>query len=78
MNLYIALCEDRHIDPVVRVFDKLELAIAFAKQFMVDNGSDQDIEEEKIEGCIYSAQYSEEGDSVRVEQVLLNDDSVDY
>lgn len=74
MELYIAICNDRHIDTIVRVFDTLETAIIFAKKFMTDNARfPEDVQEIVVEGCLYYAQYSCEGDSVKVEKSILNE-----
>ncbi len=37
MKLYIAECYDRHIDPVIKVFDSLQAAVNYAKDFVHDN-----------------------------------------
>jgi len=75
MDIYIAICEDRHTDSVVRVFDTPDAAIGYAKKFMAANAIDpvDDIMETPIEGWLYHATYSCESDSVRVEQGVLND-----
>jgi len=73
MEIYIAICEDRHIDSVVRVFDTPEKAISYAKSF-AEGGArhSEDVEETKIDGWLYHCQFSCDGDFVRVEKGELN------
>lgn len=73
-KLYIALCKDRHIDEVVRVFDTAEAAVEFCKAFVKSCRGERDLEEKVISGWFYYATYSCEGDSVRVEEVTLNNE----
>lgn len=80
MDIYIAICCDRHIDEVVKVFTSPELAIEYAKTFATSGGiwnEKTDIEESLTDsmirsGCLYYATYSPEGDSVRVEKSVLD------
>lgn len=73
VKIYIAICEDRHIDSVVRVFDTPEKAISYAKSFVEDNARHpEDVEESKIDGWLYHCSFSDEGDHVRVEESDLN------
>jgi hypothetical protein len=75
MKLYAAICSDRHIDTVVRVFDTPEKAIAYAKAFVKENCRYPEyIEEEQIDGCLYYSTYSTEEDFVMVEETWLNDE----
>lgn len=72
MKIYIAICSDRHSDDVISAFKKPESAIEFAKHFIeLNKWEDVEVEEEEIEGWLYYARYSEEGDSVRVEECEL-------
>lgn len=76
MKLFLAHCLDRHIDPVIRVFDTAEGAIAFAKKFIQEEARHPDqIEEEPVKGWLYHATYSSEGDHVYVTETTLNDAS---
>lgn len=74
MNLFIAICCDRHIDEVVRVFSTQESAVAYCKEF----ASEEELEEQELNasmvrnGWVYYATYSVEGDSVRVEKGTLD------
>ena len=73
MKLYVALCQDRYEDDLIKIFRKPERAIEFCKRFMEDNRSrHSEIEECEIDGWLYHATYSSEGDCVRVEEVELD------
>jgi len=75
MEIYIAICLDRHIDEDIHVFTTPENAIAYAKDQIPDRYEidEQELTEEmKREGWIYYAKYGTEGDSVRVEVGQLN------
>jgi len=68
MQIYIAYCNDRHIDPVIRVFKSFKSALEFAKEFVKENARfPEDVKEERVAGWLYYCQYSCEGDSVHVE-----------
>lgn len=75
MDLFIAICCDRHIDEVVRVFSTLEKAIAYCKEFVPER---YEIEVKELtlamvrDGWLFYATYSTEGDSVRVEKGQLD------
>ena len=76
-KIFIAVCEDRHTDPVIRVFTDEAKAISYAKEFVEQNARHpEDIEEEKT-SWIYACRYSEEGDYVHVEEGFIDDDSMD-
>jgi hypothetical protein len=76
MKLWIAHCIDRHIDPVIRVFDTPDAAIAFAKKFAQEEArGPESIEEEPVQGWLYHVNYSSEGDHVYVTETTLNDAS---
>lgn len=73
MDLYIAICNDRHSDVCVRVFSDMGKAVEYAKKFMKDNARfPEDIKESFIQGWLYHADYSCEGDSVHVEKGVLD------
>jgi len=70
MEIYIAICLDRHFDENVAVFILPENAIVYAKSQITDGAEikEQPLTEEMIRnGWIYFAKYGSEGDSVRVE-----------
>lgn len=67
MKIYIAIVEDRHTDTEVYPFSTPEAAIQFAWSEAEKNARRmEDIEEETIDGWLYYACYSTEGDCVRV------------
>jgi hypothetical protein len=69
MRVYLAIIEDRHTDVAVCVFSTAEKAIAYAREWAYDNARSPDrVEEQEIDGWLYSATYSVEGDAVRVEE----------
>jgi hypothetical protein len=74
MDIYVLICEDRHIDVFVRVFSNLDVAIAYAEDFMKNNARyPEDIQLKNLtygmrnDGWVYYATYSPE-DSVRIEK----------
>ena len=76
MDIYIAICEDRHIDVTVRVFSTPEKAIAYAKDFMLEGYKIRKTiltDGMKKESWIYAATYGVEGDSVRVEKRKIDE-----
>jgi len=74
MEIFTAICEDRHVDTHVRVFDTLDKAITYAKKFIGNNTRhSEDIQKSDVDGWLYYATYSCEGDFVRVESSILND-----
>lgn len=67
--IYIAIIEDRHTDVTVHPFSTADRAIAYARQVAGDYCSlpgGVDESENDIDGWVYNARYSEEGDAVRV------------
>lgn len=75
-KIYVSICCDRHIDEVVRVFDTKDKAIKFCKDFIPDGYDCENvelIESMKREKWIYCARYGCEGDSVRVEERVINE-----
>jgi hypothetical protein len=73
MKLYIAQCYDRHIDPVIRVFDTPDAAISYAKKFVHDNARyTEDVKEINYNWALYYCEYSSEGDRVYVQDGKLN------
>jgi hypothetical protein len=63
MKVYIAVCKDRHINPVVAAFTTEPLAEKFAREFMDDHmAQPSKIEERHVEGCLLYLVYGDEGD----------------
>ena len=72
MKLYIALCQDRHEDALIKVFKRQDSAIEFCKKFMEDNRSkNSEIKYFDIDGWLFHATYAAEGDSVTVMETEL-------
>lgn len=69
MIIYIVIVEDRHTDTECYPFDSVDAAIAFAKEEAADIGTPV---EEAIDGWLYAARCSSEGDYVRVVEKTLN------
>lgn len=68
MKIYVAIIEDRHTDPYVELFTTPEAAIEYAKEEALKGarGDASQVKEEPIEGWLYHANFSCEGDHVRV------------
>lgn len=71
-DVFKVLCQDRHTDPEMEVFEKQEDAIAHARKFAQENSRDGTFEEEMTEtiaraGWVFYASYGEDN-SVRVEK----------
>lgn len=76
MELFITVCNDRHTDLVIRVFDTAEKAINYAKKFVKEIARHQEeIDESEIDGWLYHCTYGCEDDYVCVEKATLNDES---
>ena len=74
MEIFIAICEDRHIDIDVKVFSAEEKAIEYCKEFIPERYSMEIqllTEEMKHAGWIFFAVYGVEGDNVRVERGFI-------
>lgn len=81
MELYLVLVDDRHDDVTAHAFSKPEVAVYFARQHYEDNVPDDlGVEElresgigvEPVDGFLFHAVYSTEGDSVWVAPVVLD------
>lgn len=67
LTVYVAMICDRHTDPEPYVFTTAEAAIDYARSCAVACAREpEDVEESAIDGWLYHATYSEEGDSVWV------------
>lgn len=70
-NIYVAICEDHHVDVYVQIFLNKEEAIKHAKEFIPEKYeiNEQELTKRmKQNDWIYSAIYGVEGDNVRVEK----------
>lgn len=73
MQIYIVVANDRHFDPAAYVFSKAEDAIHYAKILSRSRATDElDVEEDEIEGWLYYARYSVEGDATWVVEAELD------
>lgn len=73
MKLYVAMIRDRHSDPDAYVFSTPEAAVEYAKTCVQEYARHpESIEEEPIEGWLYHARYSSEGDAVWVLEKTLD------
>ena len=71
-KIYIVIIEDRHTDVVVLAYKNKEEAIEAGKKMAKDYcGREEDYEEHQIEGWLFHAKYSCEGDSVTVQEIDL-------
>lgn len=71
---YVIILEDRHTDTEVAILEDKEKSIEIARKIAKENCSfKEDYKEEEIEGWIFYANYSCEGDSIRVIERELND-----
>ncbi len=74
MEIYIAICNNRHANNDIKVFTRPEAAIQYAKDFILEGYvvKEQKLTNEmKKKGWIYLADYGTRGDSVRVETGIL-------
>lgn len=75
-KLYVVMINDRHTDPEPYVFSTPEAAIDYARSEAHEYArTPEGVEEEPIEGWLYYARYSGEGDSVWVIAKTLDDPS---
>lgn len=78
MKLYIANCYDRHIDPVIKVFDTAEAAIAYCKEFMKEACAHKEYinyDESPINGeYLFYIYYQLESDHSYVTETRLNNE----
>lgn len=76
MEIYIAICEDRHIDPYIRPFSTFKKALDFCTGFVEDE-DDVEIEEltdemTKDNWLHYATYGGEDGGSARIEKRILD------
>jgi len=73
VKIYIAVINDRHTDTEPYPFSTAEAAIGYARKCAHEYARDaEDVEEEPLEGWLYYATYSGEGDSVWVVEKELD------
>lgn len=75
-KVYVAMVNERHSDIEPYVFTTAEAAIAFACNIAHEYASDEvEVIEEDLEGWLYCANWSAEGDSVWVVEKTLDADA---
>jgi hypothetical protein len=72
MKVYVAIWEDRHCDVTAHVFSDATQAIKWARQQAKAYDRHDDYHERKIADWLFYAEYSFEGDSLRVMEVELD------
>lgn len=76
MSVYIAICEDRHIDVQVRVFDSLRLAIDYCRKFITEMRYMDDMklaDWELPDHIVIAFDTVEDGPTARIEEREIND-----
>ena len=72
--VFVAMVDDRHRDPEPYVFDTAPEAVGFAERYAADNASDGfTVEVEPVDGWLYCARFTIEGDSVWVLERRIGD-----
>jgi hypothetical protein len=69
MKVYVAMINDRHTDPEPYVFTNAHAAIDYARREAkeyTNTDHPEDYEEREVNGWLFYASYSVEGDSVWV------------
>ena len=73
MELFVVLIDDRHADEAIYLFTERQVAIDYARREATSRCSgEEDFKEHEIDCWEYSATYSCEGDSIRVERVVVD------
>ena len=77
MKVYVAMIADRHTDPEPEVFSTAEAAIGYARDFALAESTygsrtGEHYEERPVEGWLFQATYTCEGDSVWVVEKELD------
>lgn len=76
-TLYVMVVNDRHTDPTPFVFSGREQAVDAARKHFGDrfdsrNADDDELGEQEIDGWLYYAKWSHEGDDVWVVERQLD------
>ncbi len=76
MELYVAVVQDRHLDPIIGVFTEKEAAIDWALATFQEHVEEpgEVVEETDLEGSdwLWHAEYGDEGDHAWVEATTLD------
>lgn len=73
MTVYLVILEDRHADVQVWVYSDKGDALEHAEEIVEEYGHEPDEPDEPVEGWLFNATLSGEGDYVRVEEKVVND-----
>lgn len=74
MKCFVAYCEDRHIDPVVKVFLELTSAVVWVNEWMDSHvAHPSNLAEEHVDGFAYRLNYGEESDHAFVVEADIPD-----
>jgi hypothetical protein len=71
MIVYIAVCQDRHIDPEATAHTSRDAAIAWARQYMREHVSNPDGLRERDDGDRWAMWYEYESDAAFVVSVEM-------
>lgn len=76
-TVYVAIVNDRHVDPDPWVFSTAARAVDFARTWFQDHVhpdvvDDEDVGEQEMDGWLYYASYSVEGDAVWVVEKVVD------
>ncbi len=71
---FVAYCEDRHIDPVVRVFTTLPTAIVWVNEWMEEHVAyPEELAEDEVGVFVYWLNYGEESDHAFIAEAKIDD-----
>ena len=74
MKIFVVMVNDRHCDPEPYLFGTAEAAIGYARTAATEYArTPGDVEETPVNGWLFHARYSAEGDSVWVLEKELDD-----
>jgi hypothetical protein len=72
VKVYVVMVSDRHCDPEAFLFSTAETAVDYARSVAAARGEPERIHEQPIDGWLFHATYSVEGDSVWVVEKQLD------
>jgi hypothetical protein len=73
MKLYVVMIRERHSGTEAYIFSTPEAAIDYARSAAQAAWTPEDVEEESIEGWLYCASFSGEGDATWVLERTLDE-----
>lgn len=72
MKVYVAMIHDRHVDPEAYVFSTPDTAIETARRMAAENARGNEVNVDPVDGWLFHATYSVEGDCVWVVEKTLD------